>query len=264
MLGIGVFPLGENGHAATEKESMKRVQLTLLVIGLLTLPLLGQTAKKIATINKRVAGKWVSNDGKSYIEFLANGSCSTGELYPDGKWHVDQGTLYASQEGETFFCGSGALTLIRPNTLTRDYGMGGKPDIFHREAASDASPPDRFVIHTSKGDVAVLDFRKHPVSITEDRQTIEIEVKNDFQIVFNVGDSSFAITILVKPLPVVRKEAEAAFLKDLGISQSDACKLSAYEGTTMRIDPRYAGQSYGFSFCAGTPQPRVSAGNSKP
>jgi hypothetical protein len=116
--------------------------------------------------------------------------------------------------------------------------MGGKPQIFRRAVAGAASTAERFAIHTSKGDVAVLDFRKHPVSITEDRQTIEIEVKNDFQIVFNVGDSSFGITI-------------------------DACKLSAYEGTTMRIDPQYAGQSYGFSFCPGTPQPRPIVSSSK-
>lgn len=247
-----------------EKESMKRAQATLFLIALIVGPLLGQTAQKIADINKKVVGRWVTSDGKSYIEFLANGSCSNGELWPDGKWHVEEGTLYVRESGGDFFCGSGSLELTGPNTLTRDYGMGGKPQIFRRAVAGDASTAERFAIHTSKGDVDVLDFRKHPVSITEDRQTIEIEVKSDFQIVFNVGDSSFAITILVKPLPVVRKEAEAAFLKDLGISQSDACKLSAYEGTTMRIDPRYAGQSYGFSFCAGTPQPRVSASNSKP
>jgi hypothetical protein len=234
---------------------MKRAQLTQLVIGLLTLPLLGQTAQKTAAINKTVLGKWVSSDGKSYIQFLANGSCSDGELYPDGKWHVDQGTLYASQEGETFFCGSGVLTLIRQDTLTRDYGMGGKPELFHRVVAGDASTQDRFVIHTPKGDVAVLDFRKHPALITQDQTTVVIANTNDSDIEFYVPDSSFNIVVLTKPFPVVRKRAEALFLKSLGISQNDACKLSAREGTTIHIDPRYSGQNYGFSFCPGTQQP---------
>jgi len=242
---------------------MKRAQSTLLLIALIVVPVLGQTAQKMADINKKVVGRWVTSEGKSYIEFLANGSCTNGELWPDGKWHVEESTLYVRESGGDFFCGSGSLELTGPNTLTRDYGMGGKPQIFRRAAAGDTSTAERFVIHTPKGDVAVLDFRKHPVSITEDRQTIEIEDKNHFQIVFNVGDTSFAISILVKPLTVVRKEAEAAFLKDLGISQIDACKLSAYEGTTMRIDPQYAGQSYGFSFCPGTPQPKPIVSSSK-
>ena len=236
---------------------MKTILLSLLVAGLLTMHLLAQTPQKLAEINKKVVGKWASSDKKSYIEFLANGSCSVGELWPDGKWKVDQGTLGAWQQGDDFSCGNGALTLIGPNTLTRDYGMGGKPEVFYRLAVAGTSTEDRFVIHTPKGDVAVLDFRKHPVLITEDHQAIEFEDKKDYQITFNVGDSSFVISILVKPFPVMRKEGEAVFLKDLGISKSDVCKLSAYEGTTIHIDPRYAGQSYGLSFCPDTLQPRV-------
>ena len=119
---------------------MKRVQLTLVVIGLLTVPLLGQTAQKLADINKKIVGKWMSIDGKSYIEFFANGSCSEGALYPDGKWHVDQGTLGAWQQGEEFYCGNGALTLIGPNTLTRDYGMGGEPERFYRGSENRPKP----------------------------------------------------------------------------------------------------------------------------
>jgi hypothetical protein len=108
-------------NAATEKESMKRAYLTLFVIALISVPVLAQTPQKLAEINKKVVGKWGTSDGKSYIEFLANGSCSVGELWPDGKWKVDQGTLGAWQQGDEFSCGSGALTLIGPNTLTRDY-----------------------------------------------------------------------------------------------------------------------------------------------
>jgi hypothetical protein len=141
--------------------------------------------------------------------------------------------------------------------------MEGQSETPSRVAIPRAPASDRFVIHTPKRDVAVIDFRKHPVSVTDDRQTVVIEDKKDFQIVFNVADTSFVISINVKPFPLVRKEEEAAFLKDLGISQNDACKLSAYEGTTMRIDPRYAGQAFGLSFCKGTRQPSASAGSPK-
>ena len=124
----------ENDDAEREKESMKRAQVKLLLIGLIVAPLFGQTAQKIADVNRKVVGKWVTSDGKSYIEFLANGSCSAGELWPDGKWHVERSQLGAWQQGEEFRCGDGALALTGPNALTRDYGMGGKPQVFHRLA----------------------------------------------------------------------------------------------------------------------------------
>jgi len=111
---------------------MKRAQLTMFVIGLLIMPLLGQTAQKLADINKKVVGKWMTSDGESDIEFRPNGSCSNGGLYPDGKWHVDQNTLGAWQQGEEFRCGDGSLTLIGPNTLSRDFGMGGEPVKYYR------------------------------------------------------------------------------------------------------------------------------------
>lgn len=120
---------------------MKGAHLTLLAIALLSVPVLGQTPQKIASINKKVVGKWVSADKKSYIAFFANGSCADGELFPDGKWHVDQNTLSAWEQGEDFSCGSGALTLIGPNTLTQDYGMGGEPEKFYRGSANLPRPP---------------------------------------------------------------------------------------------------------------------------
>lgn len=119
---------------------MKRAYLTLLAIALLSVPALGQTPQKIANINRKIVGKWVSADKKSYIEFLANGSCADGELFPDGKWHVDQNTLGAWEQGEDFSCGSGDLTLISPNMLVRDYGMGGRPEKFYRGAGNMPKP----------------------------------------------------------------------------------------------------------------------------
>ena len=116
---------------------MKRAYFTLFVIVFAISPVLGQTSQKIASINKTVIGKWVTADRKSYIEFSADGSCSTGELGNDGAWHVDHNVLEAPwSQSNDFTCGSGALTLIGPNTLTRDYGMGGEPEKFYRGAAN--------------------------------------------------------------------------------------------------------------------------------
>ena len=75
--------------------------------------------------------------------------------------------------------------------------MGGQTETPNRVAAGGTPADDRFVIHTPKGDVAVIDFRKHPVLVTEDRQTFVIEDKTNFQIVFNVADTSFIITVKV-------------------------------------------------------------------
>jgi hypothetical protein len=102
----------------------------------LIVPVLGQTAQKIASINKKVIGKWVTADRKSYIEFSADGSCSTGELGNDGAWHVDHDVLQTPwSQSDDFTCGSGGLTLIGPNTLTRVYGTNGEPEKFYRGSA---------------------------------------------------------------------------------------------------------------------------------
>jgi hypothetical protein len=119
---------------------MKRAQVTLLLAGLLILPLLGQTPQMITSISQKVVGKWVTADRKSFIEFRADGSCSDGKLWPDGKWHVDQNKLDVRESGEDFFCGDGSLALIGQNTLTRDYGMGGEPEKFYRGAANLPKP----------------------------------------------------------------------------------------------------------------------------
>jgi hypothetical protein len=114
---------------------MKRSQVILFAIGLLVLPLQGQTVHKVADINKKVVGKWISSDQKSYIEFLQNGSCTNGELFPDGKWHIEQNKLFVRESGGDFFCGSGSLTFTGTNTIERDFGMGGNPVVFHRRVA---------------------------------------------------------------------------------------------------------------------------------
>ena len=53
-----------NNHAATETKTMKRAYLTFFAIAFAITPVLGQTAQKIASINKKVIGKWVSVDKK--------------------------------------------------------------------------------------------------------------------------------------------------------------------------------------------------------
>ena len=87
--------------------------------------------QKIAEINKKVVGKWWCCDQKSYLEFFPDGACSEGAFY-DGTWHIEKAELWAWERGKEFICVSGALTLIAPNTLTRDIGMGGVITRYYR------------------------------------------------------------------------------------------------------------------------------------
>ncbi|HYM74612.1 MAG TPA: hypothetical protein VE377_01430 [Candidatus Dormibacteraeota bacterium] len=103
------------------------------------LPVAGETNQRTAAINKKVVGKWWSSDAKHYIEFLPNTDCSEGSLLPDGEWHVERGKLWVREYAasvkdppDEFGCSSGELALTGPNTLTRDYGMGGRVEEYHR------------------------------------------------------------------------------------------------------------------------------------
>jgi len=253
---------GENGSRNCCVDELSVIRRTVTIIWCVlcgfTLLASGSDGADIKG-NEWLIGRWVAKDGIQFVEFFADNRCARTQFDTGGKgaWITIQGTIRLDTLGEVFCeCkqgSSGFYTRRAPNTIALDYGMGGEPELFHRATAGGTRTADRFIIHAPKGDVAVVDFRKHPALVTQDRQTVVIENQKDFQIVFYVADSSFVISGNVKPFPVVRKEGEAAFLRDLGISQNEACKRSGYEATPVRVDPQYAGRSFRLSFCTGTP-----------
>jgi len=95
-------------------------------------PTRAQTTQKLQDINKKVVGKWWSGNRKTYLEFSADGGCAEAAFY-EGKWHVEHDKLSTWEQGKEFYCISGALSLIAPNTLTRDIGMGGVVTRYYRE-----------------------------------------------------------------------------------------------------------------------------------
>jgi len=103
-------------------------------------PILGQTSQKVAAINKKVIGRWFAAARKEYIEFFPDGSCVDATLSAGGTWQMERDKLEAWEQGNDFRCGSGALTLVAPNVFTRDYGMGGTPERFYREAQNVSRP----------------------------------------------------------------------------------------------------------------------------
>jgi len=77
-----------------------------------------------------------------------------------------------------------------------------------------------------------------------------IDNSSTYKVVYYPIDKAFLISILGSPFDSVRKVAEQAFLKDLGITQADACKLSVYITTPAAYNPSEAGTNYTLSFCS--------------
>lgn len=105
----------------------------------------------------------------------------------------------------------------------------------------------RFTIRTPEGPVSVLDFRGHFLEIIGD--TIFLEENNRFSIGFLKSDNSFGIVLSAKPISAVRKDAEDKFLRDLGISEKDACKLKVSVRVPTTIGVTANDQNIGLSFC---------------
>ncbi|HEX4104173.1 MAG TPA: hypothetical protein VHZ04_01695, partial [Candidatus Paceibacterota bacterium] len=108
-----------------------------------------------------------------------------------------------------------------------------------------------FVIGTNQGQVPVNNFYENPDYVTTDNQTVVLTENATYTIVYNVSDSSFIISLLSTPLPAARTAAESAFLQQLGITESDACKLNVDEGVPISVSDQYPGEDLGLSFCPG-------------
>lgn len=112
-----------------------------------------------------------------------------------------------------------------------------------------------FQIGTSQGSVTVNNFYGTMDYITEDDETVVLAENDNYSISYYRPDSGFIIVFTSVPAGTFQTEraaAESAFLSQLGISQSDACKLSVNERVTDNTSP-YDGELMGLSFCPSTP-----------
>jgi hypothetical protein len=112
-------------------------------------------------------------------------------------------------------------------------------------------PGDTLSIGTTKGTVTMDNFYNNAVYLDQAEQTVVIQQSSTYSIIYNIPDSNFAITIVGTPFASVRPTAEGAFLTTLGISQSDACKLSVTINAPYNVDSNPADQGVGLSFCGG-------------
>ena len=126
---------------------------------------------------------------------------------------------------------------------------GGLPSV----GTSTASFPSgsTFDIGTSQGTVTVNNFYKTDAYITQDQQTVVLSENDNYTIVYNRDDSGFIIALLSVSgsLQGARNTAETAFLSQLGITESDACKLNVNERVLDQSSPD-DGELMGLSFCS--------------
>lgn len=110
------------------------------------------------------------------------------------------------------------------------------------------STSDLFSIVTPRGTVMVENFYKSAVIVSPDGSAL-IARAPAYDITYFRPDQSFHIAIEETPVADARAQAETAFLKLMGISPIDACKLTVTEGVPIGVDPQSAGVVWGLSFC---------------
>lgn len=96
--------------------------------------------------------------------------------------------------------------------------------------------------------IPVNNFYKTPVKENPQNDVLIVNADN-YQIVYLQQFNKFLITILNSNFEQTRTIAEKDFLNKLGISESDACKLTVEESTPEDINSKIAGQIFPLSFC---------------
>lgn len=119
--------------------------------------------------------------------------------------------------------------------------------------SSTYNPPtgDKLTIGTPEGGVLVNNFYNNAQQVSEDHSSILLQEAGSYSISYYAPDSSFGILIEQTPFATVRTQAEAAFLEALGVSKTDACKLTVMVAVPYSVDPIDSTQNFGLSFCSG-------------
>lgn len=122
------------------------------------------------------------------------------------------------------------------------------------EVVVSSTPPagTTLQIGTPQGTVTTKNFYTTAAYITQDQETVVLSESDAYTIDYDRNSSSFVIALLSlsgTTLDALRTTAEQAFLAQLGISKSDACKLAVDERVLDKTSA-YDGELMGLSFCA--------------
>ena len=97
-------------------------------------------------------------------------------------------------------------------------------------------------------DIAVYNFYLKSETINPEGDTYVID-KTEYSITYLPKQGKFMISILTSPFEQIRLQAEQDLLKELQISQAQACKLDISISTPLFANPDFSGQQYRLSFC---------------
>ncbi len=144
----------------------------------------------------------------------------------------------------------GAYFLLRGNSASPSAGTTENLPPVATSTTSPFPTGNTFSINTSEGGVTVKNFYNTKAYATQDQQTVVLAQNDSYTIDYYRADSSFGIGLLSGPFQATRNAAESVFLSQLGVSKSDACKLTVDE-TVLDKSSQYNGELIGLSFCPG-------------
>ena len=129
----------------------------------------------------------------------------------------------------------------------------GQEAILPVAQAIPAAPTSSVIaIGTPHGTVSVKNFYISNPSTTDGGETVILESTEHYMLTYSTLDGSFWIGIDPDQFYALRSQAEQDLLSILGVSTTDACKLSVSESVFYSPTSTIAsGQSFPLSFCFG-------------
>ncbi len=78
------------------------------------------------------------------------------------------------------------------------------------------------------------------------------ESKSPYSTYYDEVHNLFNVTLRIEPLGATRRAAETTLQKQLGLSDTDMCRLTYTVGVPHFVSAEFAGKELGFSFCPGS------------
>jgi len=107
---------------------------------------------------------------------------------------------------------------------------------------------EKIVVNTNDGNVRIDNIYQKAEELLPDGD-LTIKSTSDYSIDYYPKFSQFAISISNPDVETAKKQAEQDLIAVLGISEKDACKLNVDITVPYSVNPQYAGNIYGLSFC---------------
>ncbi len=107
---------------------------------------------------------------------------------------------------------------------------------------------ERITIETNEGTVQINNIYKEGGELF--KGGITFKESSDYYISFDEVSQSFSIAIMnAEDLYGARARAEEEFVRTLGITNEQACKLKVDLGVPYNVNPQLPADNYGLSFC---------------